>query len=305
MKIVNNEIEEIKNSIPGKKMEYCGRVCYKSDSNISDTSYIRFLQNIYKSGHLSVLEHERLIFKIEPSYELYRIIPNLKYFKITSYNKDIIVSANIRAWVENCNNVENPFYPFLQEVYPLFFTEKSEVFKFPNIKLVNDEIFETFTEGEKSEIEEFHKERTFKILCSRACSHQIVRHRVFSFSQQSQRYCNFSGEKFGHSIDFIMPIINDKKEFEKTSKEMIFKKFEDSFQEAENSYFSLIEMGARPEDARAVLPNAAATIIVMTGTKQDWNSFFKLRCDEHAQKEIRDIAFMIRDKLGENNEKYN
>ena len=102
-----------------------------------------------------------------------------------------------------------------------------------------------------------------------------------------------------------MPIINDKKEFEKTSKEMIFKKFEDSFQEAENSYFSLIEMGARPEDARAVLPNAAATIIVMTGTKQDWNSIYKLRCDEHAQKEIRDIAFMIRDKLGENNEKYN
>lgn len=305
MKIIKNEIEEIKDSIPGKKMEYCGRVCYKSDSNISDDSYVRFLQNIYKSGHLSVLEHERIIFKVDSSYELDRIIPNLKYFKITSYNKDVFVSADIRAWVENCDNIENPFYPFLQEVYPFFFKEKSEVFKFPNIKLINDENFKILTEGEKAEIEEFHKVKTFKIICSRACSHQLVRHRAFSFSQQSQRYCNFSGEKFGHSIDFIMPIIDDKKEFEKTSKEIILKKFEDSFQESENDYFSLIEMGARPEDARAILPNASATIIVMTGTKQDWDGFFKLRCDEHAQREIRDIAFMIKNKLGEDDEKYN
>lgn len=305
MKIIKNEIEEIKDNIPGKKMEYCGRVCYKSDSNISDDSYIRFLQNIYKSGHLSVLEHERIIFKVDSSYELDRIIPNLKYFKITSYNKDIFVSANIRAWAENCDNVENTFYPFLQEIYPSFFKEKSEVFKFPNIKLINNENFKLLSEGEKSEVEEFHKARTFKIICSRACSHQLVRHRAFSFSQQSQRYCNFSGEKFGHSIEFIMPIIDDKKEFEKTSKEIILRKFENSFQESENDYFSLIEMGTRPEDARAILPNAAATIIVMTGTKQDWDSFFKLRCDEHAQREIRDISFMIKNKLGEDNEKYN
>ena len=305
MKIVNNEIEEIKNNIPGKKMEYCGRVCYKSDSNISDSSYIKFLQNIYKSGHLSVLEHERIIFKVDNSYELDRIIPNLKFFKITSYNKNLIISADVRAWVENCSNVENPFYPFLQEIYPFLFSGKSEVFKFPNIKLIDDKAFKTLTEGEKSEIEEFHKARTFKILCSRACSHQLVRHRVFSFSQQSQRYCNFSGEKFGHSIDFIMPIIDDKKTFEKASKESILKRFENNFQEAENNYFSLIEMGVRPEDARAILPNAAATIIVMTGTKQDWFNFFKLRCDEHAQREIRDVAFMIKNKLGENDEKHN
>lgn len=292
MKIVENSVERIEFDIRGKKMEYCGRICYKSDSNINDTSYIKFLTNIYKSGHTSVLEHERVIFKSDSV-----VLPkDNKYFVSTYINGNYYISANVRAWL-NSTNKESIFYPYLKELYPFLFTEEPVCAKSSKTKVIDGKDVPV-------ECRDLHDAKTFKIIASRGCTHQLVRHRVFSFSQQSQRYCNFSGDKFGHSIDFIMPIINDVKEFTEDQMEEAKVYMAKSFENSENEYFDLIEKyGLRPEDARNVLPNAAASIIVMTGTVKQWQDFFALRCDSHAQREIRDIANKIKEIL--NDEKTN
>lgn len=295
MNIIKPFVKEIIDTIPGKKMEYCGRVCYKSDSSINDSSYIKFLQNIKKSGHTSVLEHERICFEINNSYNINKIIENTKYFTITYDGSKNYISANIRALLENINP-ENLFYPYLKEIYPFLFEEYCPNNKFAFIRTV-DLNSEGLSEKAKKDIFRYHTSRTFEIHGSRSFSHQAVRHRVFSFSQQSQRYCNFSNDKFGHSIDFIMPIIDDKKEFSFDKKNFIYDMYAKIFKEIEDNYFYLINSGVRTEDARAVLPNAAATILVMTGTVEEWDSFFKLRCDEHAQREIRDIANLIKGEI--------
>ncbi len=284
------------NRTPGKKMEFCGRVCYKSDSKINDDSYVKFLRNIAKSGHTSVLEHERVCFELPSGFESASLATSLKFFSITNMSGKMFVSANVRAWLENVAS-DSVFYPHLKALYPFLFEDECGSAD-SSIKLVDENYLSLVSSDERKAIEYAHIARTFQITCSRACTHQIVRHRAFSFSQQSQRYCNFSGEKFGHSIDFIMPVFDDVKAFSDSEKSEIEAKFKESLERIEKDYFDLVDnLKLRAEDARAILPNAAASIIVMTGRPCDWDGFFKLRCDAHAQREIRDVAFAIRDLI--------
>lgn len=300
MNIVKPSVKEIVNDTPGKKMEYCGRVCYKSDSKINDDSYVKFLTNIAKSGHTSVLEHERVCFAVGADFDVESGIKCKKFFSVSEVGGKKYVSANVRAWLESCN-ADSAFYANLKSLYPFLFEAniKEETSSdCSEIVLVDGAYLSSLPSEIRKQVEYLHTSRTFQLVCSRACTHQLVRHRSFSFSQQSQRYCNFSGEKFGHSIDFIMPIFDDKKEFSDEEKEKVTNRISEMLSRIESDYFALVdELHLRAEDARAVLPNAAASVIVMTGRPCDWDGFFALRCDAHAQREIRDIAFAIRELI--------
>lgn len=296
MNIVKPSVKEIVNKTPGKKMEFCGRVCYKSDSKINDDSYVKFLRNIAKSGHTSVLEHERVCFEVSSGVDLASFVRSMKFFSVSDVAGKKFVSANVRAWLENVG-AESAFYPHLKSLYPFLFEDECAV-DGSSVKIVDENYLSLVFADERKSIEYAHSARTFQITCSRACTHQLVRHRAFSFSQQSQRYCNFSGDKFGHSIDFIMPVFDDVKEFSAEEKSKIEARFKESLERIESDYFDLVDnLKLRAEDARAILPNAAASVIVMTGRPCDWEGFFALRCDAHAQREIRDVAFAIRDLL--------
>ena len=284
-------------------MEFCGRVCYKSDSKINDDSYVKFLRNIAKSGHTSVLEHERVCFEVSSDVDLASCAKCVKFFAVSEVSGKRFVSANVRAWLENVGawlenvGAESAFYPHLKSLYPFLFEDECS-FDGSSVKIVDENYLSLVSADERKAIERAHSARTFQITCSRACTHQLVRHRSFSFSQQSQRYCNFSGDKFGHSIDFIMPVFDDVKEFSAEEKSKIEARFKESLERIESDYFDLVDnLKLRAEDARAILPNAAASVIVMTGRPCDWEGFFALRCDAHAQREIRDVAFAIRDLL--------
>jgi thymidylate synthase (FAD) len=132
---------------------------------------------------------------------------------------------------------------------------------------------------------EFHEKRiTVHFVCDRGVSHEFVRHRVMSFAQESTRYCNYSKDKFGNELTFIQPcwldderlklygpyhtVIRDK------SLESIFIA---SLNNAEKDYIDLIDLGWKPQEARAVLPNSLKTELVVTGFVSDWNHFFDLR----------------------------
>ncbi len=193
----------IEEEIDAKKImsviERAGRTCYKSESSISEESADKFIANILKRGHESVIEHEKI---------------------------------------------------------------------------------------------------TVRIICDRGVTHELVRHRIASFSQESTRYCNYSKDKFGGELTFIKPCFWDE-ETEDGKEKM--KLWEESMAFIEKRYKKLIEIGAKPEEARAILPNSLKTEIVVTMNLREWRHFFKLRTAQAAHPQIREIAGAIlkefKDKL--------
>lgn len=143
-----------------------------------------------------------------------------------------------------------------------------------------------------------HSSLSVRFICSRGVSHEIVRHRLFSFAQESTRYCNYSKGKFGGECTFIVPpdqewsVNIDEYEDEYNESETDSAKiiWYASLKIIEDDYMCLLKEGWKPEQARDVLPNALKTEIVVTGNYREWRHFFKLRCDEKAHPHIRALA---------------
>lgn len=128
-----------------------------------------------------------------------------------------------------------------------------------------------------------HAYVSVRIICDRGVSHEIVRHRMASYAQESTRYCNYSKDKFGNEITVIEPNFwADKPECKEV--------WEKAMKQAEEAYMKLIELGATPQEARSVLPNSLKTEIVVTMNLREWRHFFKLRTDKTAHPQIREIA---------------
>lgn len=138
--------------------------------------------------------------------------------------------------------------------------------------------------GHESVIE--HVNVTARVITDRGVSHQIVRHRVASYSQESQRYCNYSKEKFGDKITVIDPGFWD-------TEDPQYQIWVESMNNAAKHYFQLLELGATPEQARSVLPNSTKTELVMTMNLREWRHFLKIRTDKAAHPQIREIANML------------
>lgn len=174
-----------------KHLEMCGRVCYKSEQKIAEGSAEKFLANIIKRGHETVLEH----------------------------------------------------YSF-----------------------------------------------TVRFVCDRGVSHEIVRHRLASYCQESQRYCNYGKDQFGGDVTFIKPLFFD----EGTP---VYRIWERSCQNAETAYFDLLNEGCSPQEARTVLPNSVKTELVMTANVREWRAVLKLRCSQAAHPSMRELMIGLLKKL--------
>lgn len=170
-----------------KKIELMGRVCYKSEERITEDSARIFLSNILKSGHESVIEHEKI---------------------------------------------------------------------------------------------------SIRIICDRGVTHEIVRHRIASYSQESTRYCNYAKEKFGKEITVIKPVFwgEDSEEY---------KIWYMSMKQVEETYNLLMEKGVKPQEARSVLPNSLKTEIIVTMNLREWRHFLKLRTSQRAHPQMQEVANMI------------
>jgi thymidylate synthase (FAD) len=135
-----------------------------------------------------------------------------------------------------------------------------------------------------------HSSLSVKFVVDRGVSHEIVRHRLFSFAQESTRYCNYHNGKFGNELTFIKPCFWDE-----DSNFYMMWKF--CCLEAEKDYIYFIEDGATPQEARAVLPNSLATEIVVTGNYREWRHFFQLRTDKAAHPQMREVAIPLLKEL--------
>lgn len=135
--------------------------------------------------------------------------------------------------------------------------------------------------GHESVIE--HEKVTVRIICDRGVSHEIVRHRIASYSQESTRYCNYQKDKFGNELTFIKLVF-----WEEGSEEYAL--WHKTMQNAEESYMKLIGMGASTQEARSVLPNSLKTEIVVTMNLREWRHFFSLRTSESAHPQMREVV---------------
>lgn len=257
------EIWEQSSGLEGvyKQIEGAGRVCYKSEDKIAEGTAKAFVDRMIASGHGAMLEHGTVYLKCKTEVINRYIHPEdgeeedfnkLEKYEYNSYsvtNDDgiyLYVTTNLRVLVEN---------DWLDDLQYI------------------------------CEPTEFHEKRiTVHFVCDRGVSHEFVRHRVMSFAQESTRYCNYSKDKFGNELTFIQPcwldderlklygpyhtVIRDK------SLESIFIA---SLNNAEKDYIDLIDLGWKPQEARAVLPNSLKTELVVTGFVSDWNHFFDLR----------------------------
>ena len=131
-----------------------------------------------------------------------------------------------------------------------------------------------------------HCSFTVKFIVDRGVSHEIVRHRMASYCQESTRYCNYSKDDFGSEITVIKPCF-----FDPGSE--AWGCWELACRDAENAYFELLNIGCSPQQARTVLPNSLKTEVVMTANIREWRHFFKLRCAEAAHPQIREIATQL------------
>ena len=275
MRIIQPNAIELKQQ-PGfegmlKHIELCGRTCYKSEDKITNDSCHRFVNMLREHAHGAMLEHGTVYLTIPLPHSIaldpisedckrMKAINNLssnKYTKAVCYGLNYYITTNYRVIVENC----------LEDIMNKYWSDCTEF---------------------------HHKRRTFKITCNRGVSHEFVRHRVFSFAQESQRYVNYSKDKFGKEIKVIEPNVLSFNSYDDMSNYLVWRK---ACEDAENAYFWLLENGATPQEARDVLPNATATELIMTGFESDWEHFFNLRCAKDAHPQAQEVANMIKEQF--------
>lgn len=142
--------------------------------------------------------------------------------------------------------------------------------------------------GHHSVIE--HVNISVRFICDRGVTHELVRHRLAAYSQESTRYANYSKNKFGNEITVIKPCF-----WNEGSPE--YAAWAEAMDQAERSYLRLAAMGARAEEARSVLPNSLKTEIVMTCNLREWRHVFSLRCHKSAHPQIREIMLPLLDEF--------
>ncbi|MCD7766080.1 MAG: FAD-dependent thymidylate synthase [Lachnospiraceae bacterium] len=142
--------------------------------------------------------------------------------------------------------------------------------------------------GHESVIE--HESVTVKVTCDRGVSHEIVRHRIASYSQESTRYCNYSKDKFQNQISVIDLATGFGYDLDDPEDRKKYEIWTAAMESAEKYYFEMLNAGASPQEARSILPNSLKTELVMTMNLREWRHFIKLRLAGGAHPQIREIA---------------
>lgn len=293
MKLIkpNVEIIEQQPELEGiyKQIELAGRTCYKSEDKITEGSAKAFVERMINSQHFAMLEHGTVYLKLPTGLQLSDKYKKNKYSIITltpGIDPYWAVTTNYRVLVEN--NWLND----LQYV---------------------------------CEPTEYHEKRiTVKWTCDRGILAEFTRHRTFSFAAESTRYCNYSKNKFGNEITFIIPSWLNLPEGKYTNWDNDWcdvaelkllhpevdnlddaaNCFLQSIKNSEYYYFMLLDRGWKPQQARQVLPNALKTELVMTGFESDWKHFFSLRSPKAGATGVHPdaayLADMLYDKLNNN-----
>lgn len=297
MKLINQSHQIINEPDPYKLIELCGRICYKSEDKITESSNIKFVKMLKSLGHLSVFEHVYIALTV-PNETIKDIRKqfNINFNNIleapviddtyitcsTFYNN--IASGNLRAWMEflQIPGIQNSagvkaIAHYLHNVFP-------DLFSYTNYH--GREVLPIYKSEMHLNERAIHSVKTIKFITNRGVTHELVRHRPCAFSQESTRYVKYNNE-----MEFIRPAWIDEEYLGNYTPTFRLENpaghFIDSCLLSERTYNNLLNNGWKPQQAREVLPNALKTEIVITCTLREWYHIFKLRCSSKAHPQIR------------------
>jgi len=306
-----------------KHIETCGRICYKSEDKITDDSYISFVKMLISKGHFAMLEHNLIPIELsgERSFELYSLLKDYQYINedsfesyTTSYvnytktNNRIIISANLRVyrdlfkyfkdsvWVHHLihflvsKGFGIIFEDLIDEESNFTYLNYPHLKSLPELRLVTN--VEDLTIGERL----FHEFKSVLFVCDRGVSHELVRHRVANFAQESTRYCNYGKESH---MNFIIPSWLNMKEGicdyytypDRENLELII--WLEAMDIAEHKYNVLIKKGWKPQEARSILPNSLKTEIIVSMNMRGWKHFFDMRLPLSAHPQMRELTIPL------------
>lgn len=302
-------------------IELCGRTAYKSEEKITDDSARAFVLMLKNHGHLSVLEHSNIVFSLslrpmmttrcgcQSAADLYgALIRSLRerhaYHRVALVGADadqtVAIAANVRSWIETLSHFRDTapdfygvFSAALCQSHPELFGSQRGAAEDPAIRV---EVM-----GEQQQLQLLQADPSldlpvfvFKFVCDRGITHEVVRHRVFSFTQESTRYVNYKNR----GMTLIVP--EELSEFYDAGREtfgvenelvdMWLKRAETIF----GWYLEDLNRGLRPEIARDILPNLLKSEIFVSGRWSGWKHFIALRDSNHAHPRIRFLAREVR-----------
>lgn len=281
------------------RIEYSGRICYKSEDMIDQDSAIPFVRKMAEHGHNSVLEMGVLTVRVtysEPQLLTELMATQPRYLHIDSLdNQTLLITGSVRAFREmlifhpECVLIK-AISAFLAARHPYFFDTI-----LPDSGLQNDTTISVSKVGLEDidrlapELRIKHRHVGVKFNVNRAVTHEIVRHRPCSFLQESQRYCRYSENKFGGEVTFIKPMFYE----EGTPEYDMWKK---AMEDTEQIYLKLLETSS-PQAARTVLPNSCKTELIVYCNLQEWKHIFKLRTTKAAEPSMREVMIPLHEEL--------
>lgn len=303
MKLIESSVQIIEEKDPYKMIELAGRTCYKSEDKITENSAKEFVDRMIKLGHGAMLEHGTIYLNVpEQTYtetleDEFGKFNNPNNGLVDRYRKNKYSKVNSVAADEELRKK----YP---KVRPFKLTHH---YITTNLRVIVENGWEEDLEWQCEPTEHHEKRITAKFICDRGVSHEFVRHRVFSFAQESQRYCNYNKDKFNNELTFIKPTWLDiptgdytywdgdwcdidNMKIQLPSDNGVADNFLWCLNNAGMQYRLLINKGLKPQEARAILPNATKTELVMTGFESDWDHFFELRCSGAAHPDAKKLA---------------
>ena len=300
-----------------KQIEKVGRACWASENLITENSYKTFVEGLMEREHNAPLEHGTiyLVYMVgSPIYDMSYMtnISDINKFKNNPYSKVIEKRYDVAAEAK----YDNWIFEFVANFGP-----STVYYITTNLRV----IIENFNKDNRQRVLDHivnvpYKEHEIRITvhftCQRAISAEFNRHRKDSIMERSSRYCNFSKDKFGNEIGIVKPdwVINDTPNLDFMGYIKILNNRNNSEWSkfdywifanlaCEWSYMNLIELGAKPEEARDILPMGLHTELYHTAFISDWIHFFKLRAwnskGNKPHPEARKLARIIFDKFVE------
>ena len=298
MKVINPScqvLDHLDRESLAVRIEFSGRICYKSEDRIDKESALPFVTKMAEHGHNSVLEMGVITLEVRCSdsdiTELYLTQP--RYLHIDRNEDTLLVTGSIRAFREllifqpQCALVD-AICAFLYQTHPYFFstilpkngfTENDSI----SVRKVTLKKVDQLPAG----LQKKHRHIAVKFIVNRAVTHEIVRHRPCSFLQESQRYCRYSEDKFGSEVTFIKPMF-----FKENSPE--YDVWTKAMQNTEAMYLQLLQTSS-PQAARTVLPNSCKTELIVYANLVEWEHIFKLRTTKAAEPSMREVMIPLQD----------
>ncbi len=286
-----------------KAIELAARNCYKSEDKITEDSCDEMVERLISLDHYAMLEHGTIYLEIPDSIlKYYQFICGETYLPLGEY--------------------------FLINPYSMVTYDNDKYYITTNYRVLVENNLEDLLQYEVSK-SEYHEPRIMiRIICDRGVSHELIRHRCFSFAQESTRYCDYTKGKFDEELSYIIPrFIYDIRDELSQTIDPLTKEFRNYLLEEEGTKLirslstedrtttSLLHTLARieddyfyyrttdesyqlkPQEARYILPNGLKTEIIMTGFKSQWDDFLNKRLIPQAHPDMQYIAYLIRQEL--------